>query len=569
MMKAFSEAVSYVQHSRYQHAICIIALVIPLCALSEVVVFVLSELFFEIQQREFIAVLLVAFFFSLGSANGTKPLALKHVHHTKDAASEDECRASRQGQSVRGKPSHCLGDGNGHGKVHQRCREPHGFLRSTAAETATATASHAVLRSTARLPRAAGSPMESADEVPRTLPKVDWFETMRSDSLIVSDAQRDGFTLDPSNFPTVFAACSRLGSASLSIVLLKYMLEKGIDCDQKTVNETMVSKFFNNVSHSLDDEYMREVSVKLIELIRAHGLAPSSAIQNRLIRAWGSKLPDHIVQMFMTLRKQGVSLSPTAYRCILSAFERTQPHVALTLKDEMVNRGVNFDRVGFNAVLCACSVLGKTSQAVKLYEMMPSLGLFPNGKTYGLMIRVYTAADMANEALSTFEKMRTENIEPNRYAFDDAINCYVKAKLPEKAISLYQEMIRTNVNPREDTAVLYQGLIRATKTTQDAGVPAPAARKGAGALDQSMAALPARLDLRPGSKITVLSPAGMLRECTVKQVDAEKVRVCYESLDSFQVEWLPRDSSRIVTNSHRPGEQSTASRYRLLPVTTA
>lgn len=499
-MEAFSEAVSYVRHSQYQHVVCILGFIVSLWALSEVAIFVLSEVFLGTLQKEFITMLLVVVFFFAGSASGTLTLAPKHMHQTKDAALEGGFQARRQGRNVRGEASNDLGV-------------------------------HGVPRSAARFPIGAGSPMENIDEAPWHRPPC-LIEQMISDNQMIDSAQKEGFTLDASNFPALFAACARQGSAGFSVTLFKYMLEKGIVCDRKTVQDRLVSKFFSVVSESLDDQCLQEAGVELIEAIRAHGLAPTSPIQNRLMRAWKSKPPDHIVQVFMTLRGQGVSLCPTVYRCILVAHERTQPQLTLDLFDEMVHRGVSIDRVAFNAALCACSLLGRVNQAAEMYEMMPSHGLVPNGKTYGTLIRVYTAADMVKEALSIFESMRAANIEPNRYSFGDAIHCYVKMKMPSKAILLYKEMVKASVRPCDHTIALYQEIVG----------PSKASRGGAAAPD---GVIHRAQRLYRGSKITVLSPSGMRRQCTVLQVDADRVLVCY---DASSVEWMPKDSDRIVTD---------------------
>eukprot|EP00959_Pyramimonas_sp_CCMP1952_P330561 6922103-Pyramimonas_sp.AAC.1 len=45
----------------------------------------------------------------------------------------------------------------------------------------------------------------------------------------------------------------------------------------------------------------------------------------------------------------------------------------------MVERGVKFDRVSFNAALCACAVLGLTGKALELFDRMQEHG--PSGAT--------------------------------------------------------------------------------------------------------------------------------------------------------------------------------------------
>ncbi|CAK0823983.1 unnamed protein product [Prorocentrum cordatum] len=153
------------------------------------------------------------------------------------------------------------------------------------------------------------------------------------------------------------------------------------------------------------------------------------------------------------MRKDGVALSSTAYRCIMAAHERTDPATTLELCDELVSRGLKFDRVSFNAALCAYSHLGKTHQALQLFETMSSHGLEPNGKTYGTLIRACTAADKAHEALELFQTMQEKGFDPNRYAYHDAIHCCVKARRLGRAVALYREMVSARVPPCDSTSL--------------------------------------------------------------------------------------------------------------------
>ncbi|CAK0847704.1 unnamed protein product [Prorocentrum cordatum] len=153
---------------------------------------------------------------------------------------------------------------------------------------------------------------------------------------------------------------------------------------------------------------------------------------------------DHVVEAFVGLREEGMHLCATAYRCIMVAHERTEPVFTLRLYRETVLLGVKIDRVAFNAVLCACSRLGMTKQALELFEQMPELGLVPNGKTYGCLIRVCTGGRKIKQALELFESMRTASIEPNRFTFRDAIRCCVELGKLDEAYDLYREMAPAN-----------------------------------------------------------------------------------------------------------------------------
>merc|ERR1719291_1275074 len=235
------------------------------------------------------------------------------------------------------------------------------------------------------------------------------------------------------------------------------------------MNDSTIGKFFRLVVENLDEQRMREIGIQLLDVIQAHGMAPTNIIQNQLIVAWKSKPPDSVLWAFMKLREQGVGLTPTAYRCIMAANERTKPEFTLQLYEEMVERGVKFDRVSFNAALCACSVRGMASKALELFETMPAHGLAPNGKTYGTLIRVCTAGNRVKEAVDLFDAMRSAGIEPNRFAFHDVIYCCVKAKRISKAMRLYKEMIAAGVPPCQNTCVYLGRACQKRGWTETAG----------------------------------------------------------------------------------------------------
>lgn len=425
-MNCFAETVSYVWHSPCHPVVYITCFSVSLFAIMEVVVFVLSEVSVSTSQKEFMILLLLVFCFYLGLSNSkewtldakcAKTPEYRKTRRMKDVASEGGCQARWQGQKLQHPARDAL-----------RSSASHGHGVSTDVDTSM-----------------------GGGDVSRTSPDYRWVDKSDSDAWVILDAQREGCTFDVSNYSTILAACARQSHAAVAIKLFKYMVADGVVCDQQMVKNGMANRFFKLVAESLEDKCMQEHSVALIEAIGSHGLVPTFLVQNRLVCAWRSKPPQHILQSFMALREQGVRLSPTVYRCIMAAHERTEPHLTLELYDELVTRGIKVDRVGLNAALCACSHLGRTSQAMELFETMPRHALVPNGKTYGALIRVHTAAEKASEAVDLFESMRAASIEPNRFAFDDAIRCYVRVERLGRAVSLYTEMVQSNVLPCDST----------------------------------------------------------------------------------------------------------------------
>jgi len=291
-----------------------------------------------------------------------------------------------------------------------------------------------------------GSPVEKEDVNKR----IDWLKNtahVESDTLLLERAQQDGLEHDASSYLTVMSACNRTGNVDVALMLMNQLMDKGVDYDYSAMSLNVRTRFFKLVSENADEKYLRENGLKLLETIQAHGMMPPNLVQNRVICAWRSKLPKHMLEFFAKMREDGVALSSTAYRCIMAAHERAEPHRTLELYDEMANRGLKLDRVSFNATLCAYSHLQMTQEALQLFEQMPHHGLAPNGKTYGALIRVCAATSKPKEAVDLFESMRGEGLEPNRFAYNDAIHCCVKIRKLGKAMQLYKDMVQSNVPP--------------------------------------------------------------------------------------------------------------------------
>jgi len=244
---------------------------------------------------------------------------------------------------------------------------------------------------------------------------------------------------------------SEASEVGAAVSLFDRILEKRPDYDCNALNLYTRRRLFKLMAENLDEERLRVDGLQLLEAFQTHKIMPTSHAQNRVICAWRSKLPAHVLQHFVEMRRDGVLLSATAYRCIMAANERTDPETTLQLYDEMVSRGLKFDRVSFNAALCAYSHLGKTHEALQLFAAMPGHSLEPNGKTYGTLIQACTTANKVYEALELFQTMQEKGLEPNRYAYHDAIHCYVKTRRIGKAVTLYRDMVKAHVRPCDST----------------------------------------------------------------------------------------------------------------------
>jgi len=252
------------------------------------------------------------------------------------------------------------------------------------------------------------------------------------------------------SFAVAMDICNRRNFAETALEIFDLMLKKGVAHSQHIIDRRTSVGFFKLVVLSLGDERMRQDGLRLLDLIRAHGLSPAVGAQDHLIVAWRSKLPEHIVQYFVKMREEGIVLSWTAYRCIMSANQWSDPGFTLTLYDELTERGVRPDRVHFNAALTAYCELGKMDEALQLLKDGPSLRVEPNAQTYQIVIRSCTSTGKLEEALSLFDAMREAQVCPYRATHHDVVFCCVRLERYEDAAALCNGMTPGSQRPNEE-----------------------------------------------------------------------------------------------------------------------
>ncbi|CAK0898561.1 unnamed protein product [Prorocentrum cordatum] len=159
-----------------------------------------------------------------------------------------------------------------------------------------------------------------------------------ADTDVLERAKSEGVAPNAQAWSLVVGACVRLENSGVALELLEQMLAQGAHHEAELRNSSTVGKFFRLVVEHLDEQRMREIGVQLLDVIQAHGLAPTAIVQNRLICAWKSKPPDEVLRALVGLRDRGVRLTPTAYRCIMFANERARPEFTLQLYEDLDGR---------------------------------------------------------------------------------------------------------------------------------------------------------------------------------------------------------------------------------------
>lgn len=144
-----------------------------------------------------------------------------------------------------------------------------------------------------------------------------------TDAHAVGEAGPEGVEPGASAYPALVLECVKSGDAGTALRLFDQIMEAHADYDHKwahsmTIPQKAHSRFFELVAGQLDDERLRKDGLRILAAVREHGVQPPYVLQNRLIRAWESKLPEQVLYCLRTMQEDGLALSPTARRRVIA-----------------------------------------------------------------------------------------------------------------------------------------------------------------------------------------------------------------------------------------------------------
>merc|ERR1719159_941415 len=117
--------------------------------------------------------------------------------------------------------------------------------------------------------------------------------------------------------------------------------------------------------------------------------------------------------VFDRLRASGKELSPLIYNCFLDALVHCGDHEGSLQHFEEMKR-LNFvDVVGFNTMLKAHLLRGKTQEARALVQDMAGRGLKPNKVTYNELLHSKVMAKDYNGIWSIIDEMHAAGVKAN------------------------------------------------------------------------------------------------------------------------------------------------------------
>ncbi|CAK0881256.1 unnamed protein product [Prorocentrum cordatum] len=288
---------------------------------------------------------------------------------------------------------------------------------------------------------------ESGDQVEPT-----W--RLRTGMCAIGRSHTEGIAPTVSTFEGVMKSCIMRRRVEPALKLFDQMLEDGVGHDAHLIGKSIVDRFFNLVAENLDAARLRRDGLSLFKVVEAHGLAPSTRIQNHLMVAWKSRPPKTVVNYLLRMRSAGQLLSRLSYFCIIISSERSDPALVLKLCDELQSLGIQPDKVAYNAVLGSCCQLGMYDEAGVLFEQMANHGLIPDVKTYRIMLNVSAQNKNFEEAVAFFETMRELGFKPDRQDYHNVIYSCIGLQRTKHAVELYHDMVRADVVPCKRTVAV-------------------------------------------------------------------------------------------------------------------
>jgi len=127
----------------------------------------------------------------------------------------------------------------------------------------------------------------------------------------------------PSVYPDLLLRCIQRNDVDMALEFFNQILGADLDYEDKwthfsTMPPDARTRFFTLVAGQLDDERLREDGLNILMTVRTHGVQPPVILQDRLICAWGSKLPDNVRECLKDMQEEGLTLSSSACQCLMA-----------------------------------------------------------------------------------------------------------------------------------------------------------------------------------------------------------------------------------------------------------
>ncbi|KAL0417193.1 UNVERIFIED_CONTAM: Pentatricopeptide repeat-containing protein, chloroplastic [Sesamum latifolium] len=142
--------------------------------------------------------------------------------------------------------------------------------------------------------------------------------------------------------------------------------------------------------------------------------------------------------------------SPIAWNSMFAGYVRSGYWAqVVSLFQNMLKMGVEFNEVTLITVLTACGKLGDLEMGNWIYEYVVANGLMGNDNLITSLVDMYAKCGCVDTARSLFDNMSTRDV----VAWSAMISGYSHSNRCKEALALFHDMQKANVEPNEVTMV--------------------------------------------------------------------------------------------------------------------
>lgn len=169
-----------------------------------------------------------------------------------------------------------------------------------------------------------------------------------------------------------------------------------------------------------------------------------------------SKKFDKVEELFRDLTvKLSIEPDVISYNILMKALcEMGSLDFALSVLDEMEEKGVEPDKITFNSLLDGLYGNGRFSDGEIIWERMMKKNISPDIRTYNIKLHGLASEKRTKEAVDLVEIMEIKGIKPDVYSLNALVKGFVNEGNLEEAKRSYEQIKKSDFDPDKVTFAL-------------------------------------------------------------------------------------------------------------------
>lgn len=214
-----------------------------------------------------------------------------------------------------------------------------------------------------------------------------------------------------------------------------------------------------------------QVSELFTEITQNYGIAPDSVSYEILIKSkCESGQPELAISILNEMEEKGVGATAFAYTDILdSLYKKGKVEDAERIWNEMPKKGCSPDVVTYNVKIMHAALHKNPKEVLKLIDEMVSAGLKPDTISYNFLITSYCKKGQIDEAKKVYMDMQEKGCRPNVATFRTLVHFLCKNGDFDMGLEVFKASKKRHKAPKNkvedlgNMANLIRGLVKTSK----------------------------------------------------------------------------------------------------------